>query len=242
MDSAEIELYNQKLGEVELALSADPDNLELRQLKNEIKDLLSLSAHLQTNSPRADKGDNNPPSTVVTPPESATPSVTDSLAPSQQQVWRVGDSCEARYTDGQFYPARVVAVRLDNIYQVTFVGYGDMQDMLAEDMRLPASSTNKGRPIKASQVNLHASSVVADGKIEKAQTKNAKKRSGGKGAQAASSQQAWLKFAKGGSSKKLKAKAINSRSIFKSPDTITGKVGVTNSGKGMTKNPRLTRP
>ncbi|PIA14271.1 hypothetical protein COEREDRAFT_10626 [Coemansia reversa NRRL 1564] len=63
MDAAEIELYNQKLSEVELALSADPDNSELQQLKDEIKDLLSLSAHLQTDSPRTDKGDNNLPST-----------------------------------------------------------------------------------------------------------------------------------------------------------------------------------
>ncbi|KAJ1965861.1 hypothetical protein GGI12_000490 [Dipsacomyces acuminosporus] len=77
------------------------------------------------------------------------------------------------------------------------------------------------------------------GRVEK--TRKAKSAGGKASSSAAAGQQAWLKFAKGGSSKKLKAKAINQRSIFKSPDTVTGKVGVANSGKGMTKTQALKR-
>ncbi|PIA12490.1 hypothetical protein COEREDRAFT_12725 [Coemansia reversa NRRL 1564] len=96
MDAAEIELYNQKLSKVELVLSADPDNSELQQLKDEIKDLLSLSAYLQTDSPHTDKGDNNLPSTVAPRSESHTTTATNSSVLTEQHVWRIGDTCEAR--------------------------------------------------------------------------------------------------------------------------------------------------
>ncbi|KAJ2878625.1 hypothetical protein H4R27_005730 [Coemansia aciculifera] len=120
------------------------------------------------------------------------------------------------------------------VYQVSFIGYekGSLQTTRASDMR------EKSRKTGNSSNRPAAVAVTKDGKI-------VKKRQGGKdregGSAVASSQQAWLKFAKGGGAKKLKAKAINDQSIFKSPDTVSGKVGVTNSGKGMAKNPSKTK-
>ncbi|KAJ1720900.1 hypothetical protein LPJ53_004523 [Coemansia erecta] len=143
--------------------------------------------------------------------------------------------------DGKYYPARVVAVRGDSTYQVAFVGYGDMQESHAYDMRdLPASQSTAKKPTAKSAPKDPAAAAAAavtkpDGVIKgKVEKKKGKKSAGGS---AASSQQAWLKFATGSGSKKLKAKAINDKSIFKSPDAVTGKIGVANSGRGMTKNP-----
>ncbi|KAJ2162978.1 hypothetical protein GGF46_000164 [Coemansia sp. RSA 552] len=238
MDATELAVYQQKLGEVELALSADPENTELQQLRSEIEDLLSLGAQLQTASARTDK----PKARAASRAAGATTQVQ-----KQQHVWRIGDSCEARYTDGKFYPARVVAARADNVYQVTFVGYGDMQDTRADDLRRPpaeaaaaaASATTtggQGEGAKDTPARGGGAEAVAGGRAGK---QRAKRRADN--TRASSSQQAWLKFAKGGGSKKLKAKAINDQSIFKSPDTVAGRVGVANSGKGMTKNPRPTK-
>ncbi|KAJ1734020.1 hypothetical protein H4S06_003667 [Coemansia sp. BCRC 34490] len=171
MDASEIEIYTTKLGEVELALSADPTNTELAQLKQEIEDLLALGNQLY-----------EPPATPDRAP--AAPS-----APAQAQS-----------------------------------GNPDKEDA--------------GRPR-----NAKGAGGVQRGKVDKQQ--HHRKKNNGKrvspDALASSSQQAWLKFAKGSSSKKLKAKAINSQSIFRSPDTVSGRVGVSNSGKGMTKTPPSTR-
>ncbi|KAJ2390633.1 hypothetical protein GGI23_005582 [Coemansia sp. RSA 2559] len=157
MDASEIETYITKLGEVELALSADPGNTELAQLKKEIEDLLALSGQLYE-----------------------TPASNASAAP----------------------PAAAAASS-------------------------PSSERDRGPK------NTGAG-AVQKGKVDKQRSKKNKKRTSAD-VLASSNQQAWLKFAKG--SKKLKAKAINSQSIFKSPDTVLGKVGVSSSGKGMTKTP-----
>ncbi|KAJ2120457.1 hypothetical protein IW147_005070 [Coemansia sp. RSA 720] len=190
MDAAEIDVYKQKLSEVELALSADPSNTELQQLKTEIQDLLALSAQLHPAPPPT------LPAPAPTPPATAT------------HKWQIGDSCEAQYTDSKYYPARVVAVRADT-YGVTFVGYSGMHDIQASSMRPAHAQSNAHRAPARERTKKRGKSAVEQ------------------------SQQAWLKFARGKSKK-----AINSKSIFKSPDTVTGKVGVTNSGRGVTKNPR----
>ncbi|KAJ2060360.1 hypothetical protein GGI17_003809 [Coemansia sp. S146] len=225
MDASEIELYVTKLAEVELALSADPDNSELQTLKSEIEDLLLLSSQLHE------------PSTSSAAESADTKSAKQPQQQQQQKEWQIGDECEAKYSgDGKFYVARVMSTESasSGVYQVSFIGYekGSLQTTRALDMR------EKSRKTGNSSNRPAAVAVTKDGKI-------VKKRQGGKdregGSAVASSQQAWLKFAKGGGAKKLKAKAINDQSIFKSPDTVSGKVGVTNSGKGMAKNPSKTK-
>ncbi|KAJ2013664.1 hypothetical protein GGI14_005267, partial [Coemansia sp. S680] len=151
-----------------------------------------------------------------------------------QKEWQIGDECEAKYSgDGKFYVARVTSTESasSGVYQVSFIGYekGSLQTTRALDMREKSRKTSN---------NSNRLAVTKDGKITK-KRQGAKDRDGGSAV--ATSQQAWLKFAKGGGSKKLKAKAINDQSIFKSPDTVSGKVGVTNSGKGMAKNPSKTK-
>ncbi|KAJ2460104.1 hypothetical protein GGF42_001059 [Coemansia sp. RSA 2424] len=214
MDAGEIELYVTKLAEVELALSADPGNTELQTLKSEIEDLLLLSNQLQ--EPNA--------------PNTAEP--TDAKTPE----WKIGDECEAKYSgDGKFYDAKIVSAESasSGIYQVAFTGYekGSLQTTRALDMREKSRKSASSRAAGTRP----PTAVTKDGKITKKKRQGGKDREGGSAV--ASSQQAWLKFAKGGGAKKLKAKAINEQSIFKSPDTVSGKVGVTNSGKGMAKNP-----
>ncbi|KAJ2890140.1 hypothetical protein GGI21_001161 [Coemansia aciculifera] len=212
MDASEIELYVTKLAEVELALSADPDNVELQTLKSEIEDLLQLSSQLQ----------------LPTAPNTA-----ESTEPKpQQREWHIGDECEAKYSgDGKFYSAKIVSAESasSGIYQVSFTGYekGSLQTTRATDMRENSRKSDYGS----------SRAGTKDGRIAK--KKGGKDREGGSAV--ASGQQAWLKFAKGGSAKKLKAKAINEQSIFKSPDNVGGKVGVSNSGKGMAKNPSKTK-
>ncbi|KAJ1880378.1 hypothetical protein LPJ57_002291 [Coemansia sp. RSA 486] len=147
--------------------------------------------------------------------------------------WRIGDQCEAKYAaDGNFYAARVVAVRGGNVFQVAFVGYGDMQETKAQDMRATETQgTTRVQTAETSKVKSDGSKVQQGGRVDKNKAAKNKKNGSSTTAAAAAAQQAWLAFAKGNGSsssggKKLKAKAINDKSIFKSPDTVSGKVGV----------------
>ncbi|KAJ2056302.1 hypothetical protein GGI08_003895, partial [Coemansia sp. S2] len=157
MDAGEIELYVTKLAEVELALSADPDNSELQTLKSEIEDLLLLSSQLH---------EPNTSSTV----ESA-----DTKRPQQQQKeWQIGDECEAKYSgDGKFYVARVTSAESasSGVYQVSFIGYekGSLQTTRALDMREKSRKTSN---------NSNRLAVTKDGKITK-KRQGAKDRDGG---------------------------------------------------------------
>ncbi|KAJ2385679.1 hypothetical protein GGI05_004621 [Coemansia sp. RSA 2603] len=246
MDASEIEIYATKLAEVELALATDPENPELLTLKQEIEDLLALTSQLHSPTQYKHSESKSEPkpletSTVPEPHASYTPAA-EAAATATAKVWRIGDQCEAKYmADGKYYPARVVAVRGNHTYQVAFVGYGDMQESQAYDMRdPPLSQSITKKPVskttsKDTTVPTTKPDGVVNGKVEK---KKSKKSAGGS---AASSQQAWLKFATGSGSKKLKAKAINDKSIFKSPDAATGRIGVANSGRGMTKNPSISK-
>ncbi|KAJ2715388.1 hypothetical protein H4R19_001234, partial [Coemansia spiralis] len=134
MDAAEIGVYRQKLEEVELALSADPDNSELQQLRGEIEDLLSLSAQLQPPEPPRGEAAAAIAAAVGEEVKSA----------DRAREWRVGDSCEARYTDGKYYAARVAAVRAGGVYQVAFVKYGTMLDTSGDGLRV-AAVAGKGK-------------------------------------------------------------------------------------------------
>ncbi|KAJ2783058.1 hypothetical protein GGI15_002712 [Coemansia interrupta] len=240
MDASEVEIYATKLVEVELALATDPQNPELLTLKQEIEDLLALTSQLQSPTQNKQSEPEPEPEPLETPLREPHPRDTHAAA-AAAKVWRIGDQCEAKYmADGKYYPARVIAVRGDNTYQVAFVGYGDMQESQAYDMRVPPASQdiiakksaakNAPKDAAATAATTKTDSVIK-GKVEKPKSKKSA------GGSAASGQQAWLKFAKGSGSKKLKAKPINDRSIFKSPDAVTGRIGVANSGRGMTKNP-----
>ncbi|KAI8322090.1 hypothetical protein GQ54DRAFT_163496 [Martensiomyces pterosporus] len=250
MDSRELDTYTTKLAEVELALSADPSNSELQILKREIEDLLQLTMQLQggepnSTAPAVSDNKKQEEKARTQPTVNSTPT----SASSEKHEWRIGDECMARYkADSQFYPARVVAVHGGDAYQVTFVGYGDMQETRGEDMtgqkrKHDEDKGSAGQKEQTQQQQRNAGGAgslgMKHGKIEK--HKSSERSKSGGGGSAATGQQAWLKFAKGGHSKKLKAKAINSHSIFKSPDTVTGKVGVSNSGKGMTKARTLSK-
>ncbi|KAJ1812248.1 hypothetical protein LPJ56_005568, partial [Coemansia sp. RSA 2599] len=200
-------------------------------LKKEIEDLLALTSELNE-QPETPAAAASAAPAVATWQADVHGAVGDTSGGTAESIrnWRIGDQCEARYAaDGKYYPARVVAVRGGSVFQVAFVGYGDMQETRAQDMQETAATTTTAAAGAAGAVpeqrkgRADGGAVHRGGKIEK--NKSGRKKNG---SAAATAQQAWLAFAKGssGASKKLKAKAINDKSIFKSPDTVNGKVGV----------------
>jgi len=207
MSPEELESYNVQLEQVNLALSQDPDNAELTRLRQDLIQLIDLTkAFLESQAN----------SVVKLPAEKK-------AAP----VFKVGDQCMAKWSDGEYYQAVVSAKTLvgdETMYSVVFVGYNNVELFKPGDLK-PCSEQSKRpqAPIEAEEVKPKKKKrkpyVPKPVGPTKAETEQKKK------------QDVWLKFAK---KNKVKAPPINQKSIFQTPDNPLAKVGVIGSGNPMT--------
>ena len=123
-------------------------------------------------------------------------------------------------------------------YVVLYSGYNETEKVTAKDIR-PVS----GKALKAITNNSNHSKdskkkagAMSGGVGEKRPLSSAEHQGSKaskkvhKAQEHESKQNNWLKF----SAKAVKTGKIPQKSIFSTPDTIGGKVGVTNSGQGMT--------
>ncbi|PVU87613.1 hypothetical protein BB559_005959 [Furculomyces boomerangus] len=152
---------------------------------------------------------------------------------AQSSFWKVGDDCKAKYSrDGKFYPAKIIQIIPGNKFKVTFIGYGNSEELPLESIQtITVKKTDNYTKNKQNKRPVGGPDVLNS--LPKGNTQNStsnKKQKQGKNVSVIA-QKSWLDFAK---NKKKKAPAINNRSIFKSPDTVEGKVGVIGSGKTMT--------
>lgn len=111
-------------------------------------------------------------------------------------VFKAGDECQARYSDGRWYPARIVSVTgsADNpSYSVIFKGYDTTEQLPASDLK----------QINADKKRQAEAATVEDADREKKRKKNVKKEETrqAKTAEQVGKQQAWQSFAKKGTKK-----------------------------------------
>jgi len=227
MDKADLETYQVQLSQVELALSADPDNTELSSLRSELKELIDLTQ------------------SALTQQEAAASSKSESRkvahAVSTKQ-WQAGDECLAKYSsDGQWYPARIASVggSQDNmVYTIMFKSYNTTELVNASSIKPipPNYQAGGGSGSFAGNGNKRKMSKVEDEEREKKKKKNEKKLEvrAAKAKEQTEKQATWQKFAKKSEKKGIHIAGVAGTSIFKTPDNPLGKVGVTGSGKGMT--------
>ncbi|KAF8626528.1 hypothetical protein AX15_004833 [Amanita polypyramis BW_CC] len=222
MDKTDLEAYQVQLSQVELALSADPDNAELASLQSELKELIELAqaAVAQAEAASSTKSDSSRKA-------SATPT----------HAWSAGDECLAKYSsDGQWYPARITSLggsTENRVYSIVFKGYNTTELVKASDLKplppnyvaiMPSSST-KRKLTKVEEEERERKKKKTEKKLE-ARAAKAKEQQ--------VKQATWQKFAKKSEKKGVHIAGVAGTSIFRTPDNPLGKVGVTGSGKGMT--------
>ncbi|KAK7463648.1 hypothetical protein VKT23_005589 [Stygiomarasmius scandens] len=221
MDRADLETYQVQLSQVEVALSADPDNAELAHLRSELKELIDLTqvALAQAEAAANPKAESSRKSSAASP----------------AHTWSAGDECLAKYSaDGAWYPARITVVggsAENRVYTVVFKGYNTTEPAKPSDLKpLPPSyhqtpASNKRKLTKQEEEERERKKKKTEKKLEaraaKAKEQNAK-------------QASWQKFAKKAEKKGVQIAGVAGTSIFKTPDNPLGKVGVTGSGRGMT--------
>ncbi|KAA1468229.1 hypothetical protein DENSPDRAFT_382507 [Dentipellis sp. KUC8613] len=225
MDKGDLETYQVQLSQVELALSADPDNAQLSDLRSELKELIELT--------QAAIAQNEASSSSSTKASEGGSRKAPAAAPAAQ--WAAGDECLVKYEDGGWYPARINSVGGSaerRVYSIAFKGYNTTELVEASAMKaLPANYVQ----------HMPASSKRKLGKKEEEERDRKRKKNekklevrAAKAKEQNQKQATWQKFAKKSEKKGVHIAGISGTSIFKTPDNPLGRVGVTGSGKGMT--------
>lgn len=220
MDKSDLEAYQVQLSQVELALSADPDNEGLVSLQSELKELIEIAQDAVAQAASSSKSDSSRKAT-------STP----------MHIWAAGDECLAKYSsDGQWYPARITSLggsTENQVYSIVFKGYNTTELVKATDLKPLPPNYIANLPLNSNKRKL---TKGEEEEREKKKKKNEKKVEAR--AQKAKEQQvkqaSWQKFAKKSEKKGVHIAGVAGTSIFRTPDNPLGKVGVTGSGRGMT--------
>ncbi|KAI0067722.1 hypothetical protein BV25DRAFT_1819132 [Artomyces pyxidatus] len=221
-EKEDLETYQVQLSQVELALTADPDNAELASLVSELKLLIDLTqqtlAHAQTTASSSKSSERK----------------AVSAAPAVQ--WSAGDECLAKYSgDGAWYPARITSVAGSaerRMYVVVFKSYNTTEQVEVSALKpLPANSSSRWDAPAKRKINKEE-----EEERERKRKKNEKKLEvrAAKAKEQTQKQATWQKFTKKADKKGVHIAGVSGTSIFKTPDNPMGRVGVTGSGKGMT--------
>ncbi|KAL7418210.1 hypothetical protein BDY24DRAFT_374469 [Mrakia frigida] len=238
MDRQELEGYEYQLTQVQQAVDADPGNEELLSLKAELEELISLTKQAIAAShppvvPTAGPSRPSPKPSAAATTATAGPS---SLPPSSSSsssfpTYKVSDEVLAKFTDGVFYPARIISIHgppASPLYTVQYLGAYSA----TPPVQLPLSSV---KPMTA-QKRKALEDEKEDREKDKKKAKNEKwkeiKQS--KNEEQVKKMESWQKFGVKAKKKGIAPKGLLGGSMFRSPDTVNGKVGVVNSGKGMT--------
>ncbi|KAJ7597105.1 hypothetical protein C8J56DRAFT_308302 [Mycena floridula] len=221
MEKEDLETYQVQLSQVDLALSTDPDNAELAELRSELKELIDLTQAALAQAASSSKAESS----------------RKSYSASTSHNWAAGEECLAKYSaDGSWYPARITSVggsAENRVYNVVFKGYNTTEQVKPSEVKHLPPNYNLITPSSSNKRKL---SKQEEEEREKKKKKNEKKLEvkAAKAKEQTAKQATWQKFAKKSEKKGVHIAGVAGTSIFKTPDNPLGRVGVTGSGKGMT--------
>jgi len=253
--------FYEQLQQVVALLEEEPDNVEYLQIQTDLRDIIKLTKDVlklkQDEARGASSTTTSSTSSYTTPPE-ASPPIQASLvaAPvttfsSSPSFFSIGTVCEARYSvDGTWYKAVIDSILEGGKYRVTYSEYGNQEVVSIADIR-PLNDIvkqNKNLPLKRpsipdaiQQIPKSLQILPTDNEdVRAAKKKRVHAIKSGNRLKSLEQERAdvkdkWMEFQK--KSKKKVSMTLTDRkkgSIFASPDSVNGKVGVTNSGKPMT--------
>jgi len=173
------------------------------------------------------------------------------LRPPHPAQCQPGTNCQGIFPDDGLWYECVITEQTEKGYKVTFTEYGTKSEVKFDQIRLSGSkgSTDKKRQIKeiTTPAGYKIPESLAIGKADTEEVKDTKKRKiqAIKKSQrtdkidedALKKQSSWQKFFHNKASTRSKCGFLSGKpkeSIFKVPETLEGKVGVTGSGRGMT--------
>lgn len=212
-----------QLQQVEVALLADPENIELLKLKNDLHEIISLSRDLINAQEEGIKKSSYVVSSSATDDINA---ANQSIRPSK--IWNVGDKCSAKWNkDGVYYAATIENINDSGEVMVIFDVYQNRSSSTLAELRTASSTENEMRPSKRKRTNAKEYMMKKKQKKQQRMKELEEDRETDKNK--------WLNF-KAKSSKKS-ALIKTTKSIFATSEHENGRVGVGTcgvSGKPMT--------
>ncbi|GFO44893.1 survival of motor neuron-related-splicing factor 30 [Plakobranchus ocellatus] len=235
--SEDQKMYQLQLQQVEAALTTDPENEELLKLQKDLQEVIQLTQELQNVTGGVVAA---APSSGVTASSSSGGAWSSSQGDTQladslaSPAWKVGDKCMAFWEDdGQHYEAVIEEMLEDGTCTVTYTGWNNsaicpvlqlkpLEPMLKRGMK----GGDRAADAKKSKKDLQAE------QREYKRKKNLKKAQRLKQLEEEHEQEKnkWLDFNHKTFSKTNKGRV--KKSIFATPDSVMGKVGVGTCGSG----------
>ncbi|KAJ4254358.1 hypothetical protein NW762_009950 [Fusarium torreyae] len=258
---AEKQAYQEQFEIVLGQLRDDPDNVELKALKDELKSFIDL-LNEQIAELKPAQAPKPAPKQPSPEPEKwsrenhpafkkAAPAEEKEQAPANYQV---NDTVLAKWVSGDkaFYPARITSITgssTDPIYIVKFKTYDNTETLRSRDIR-PVSNKRKadGTPTTSAPATPPAPGLVSsagatvypeakkeaeqDGEAKPPKAKKIKAKK-----ELEKNKNKWQEF----SAKSKFGKNHKKDSMFRTPDGVHGRVGFTGSGQAMRKDPTRSR-
>ncbi|XP_024152926.1 survival of motor neuron-related-splicing factor 30 [Oryzias melastigma] len=203
--------YKAQLQQVEVALSTDTENEDLQKLLKDLREVIELTKDLLSSQPT--DGSSNSSTSEKPPPK---------------RTWKVGERCMAMWgSDGQAYEAEIEEIDRENgTAAITFVGYGNAEVMPLLNLK----------PVEDGICTIDDSAKSKSKKEMIAEQREYKKKKAQKKVQRMKEleqeredqKSKWQQFNNKAYSKNKKGQV--KRSIFASPESVNGKVGVGTCG------------
>uniref|UniRef100_A0A1A7YYS8 Survival of motor neuron-related-splicing factor 30 n=1 Tax=Iconisemion striatum TaxID=60296 RepID=A0A1A7YYS8_9TELE len=203
--------YKAQLQQVEVALSTDQDNEDLRKLQKDLQEVIDLTKDLITSQPL-----------------DGASSTSSSDPVPVKKTWKVGDRCLALWSqDGQVYEAEIEEVDRENgTAAVTFSGYGNAEVIPLHNLKVVEEGKLSEEDIAKSKSKKEQIAEQREYKKKKAQKKVQRMKELEQEREEQKSK--WQQFNNKAYSKNKKGQV--KRSIFASPESVNGKVGVGTCG------------
>lgn len=232
-DESDLNTYNLQLQQVEAALTTDPENEELLQLKQDLEQVIKLTSELISGTNDDSRGETQDEELEAAYEEKKKKKSSrwgEKAPVLPVRPWQVGENCQAIYPeDGQYYNAVIQEINSDEVV-IKFQGYQKEFTTTLSTLQMPVNRTTTDH----SQKN-RSKREMEQKRKEYLKEKKKKKLEKMKDLQEAKEKEKgkWLNF----SSKAFGKKGFVKKSIFKTPESSDGKVGVGTcgvSGQGMT--------
>lgn len=231
----DLQNYKLQLQQVEAALLTDPENKELQKLKVDLEEVIELTLDLKSKAEEAAKQPeytepvNNYEEDEITKSLLA---VEEFVAKTKaKKIWRIGDICMAKWSDNnQYYEARIDSINPDGQVNVTFEAYKNRGvTTLAELKEFTGQKRVLTEAEKLKRAKMNNKEYLKKKKLKKQQRFKELEE------ERESEKKKWLAFTN--KATKNKKVGLKTKSIFASPDTVNGRVGIGTcgiSGKPMT--------
>ncbi|KAM4729689.1 LOW QUALITY PROTEIN: survival of motor neuron-related-splicing factor 30 [Anableps anableps] len=203
--------YKAQLQQVEVALSTDPENEDLLKLQKDLQEVIDLTKDLLTSQPIDGASSTSGSETVPV-----------------KKSWKVGDRCMAVWSqDGQVYEAEIEEIDRENgTAAVTFTEYGNAEVIPLQNLKAVEEGKRSEEDGLKSKSRKEQIAEQREYKKKKAQKKVQRM----KELEQREEQKVykWQQFNNKAYSKNKKGQV--KRSIFASPESVNGKVGVGTCG------------